>query len=557
MIRILLLAKIYFDGTSFYRSHGPFSHLRKQYPDIEIIDGSFDGKVFDWAALAQVDVLFMQRPSQEHDVTIMKLANYAKIPVIIDYDDDYINIPKTNPRSFLYMNETRQAIIRECLERADCITVSTPALLEVYGQIVSKDKIKIVPNGYDDFLFSDEPYLGPRQKIICWRGGDTHEADLLTVKDQIVRLIKKFSDYKWAFMGYTPEWITKDLEIPKEQLLLFTFQDIYQYFDTLVSMRPEIAIVPLESNQFNFSKSNISSLEFTLAGALTIAPKWDKFIDSGCITYTDQDDFEKTVTATIEIKDKKAVYQNVLGFIKKYSLLEINKQRYDIIKELLAQNKNTKFSPTIMTKKPMTDREYYEHCLKRGLIQENDEFAKKHHALADYLIKRLDPDSAVDFGCGPGAVVERLLQQNVKCWGMDKNEHFIEYFKMRNPVNEIWVNQADITEELTMDQPFDLAISINVFESINKSDEWWNGFIALLATKFKYFYFASSPFYLGDRNDQRQNNVNIRRFEKWKELFEANGWRFLENPKQIAHYDLLFQSYTIVPEDESNMRVLE
>lgn len=558
MIRILLLSAIKFDGTSFYRGIGPFAHLRKMFGDVEIIDADvaqIKDTVIDWTNVSQVDVFFMQRPSQDHEATLMKLANYAKVPIIADYDDDYCNIPSTNPRAPLYMNETRQAIIRECLERADCITVSTPAIAQAYGQIVSKDKIIVVPNGYDPTLFSDQPYLGPRQKIIAWRGGDTHEADLLTVKDQILRLIKRFPDYKWAFLGYTPEWITSDLEIPHDQLILFTFQDIHQYFDTLNSMRPEIAIVPLQDNAFNHGKSNISALEFGLAGTLTIAPKWDKFIDSGCITYTDAEDFERQVVATIELKDKKTVYQNALGFVKKFSLAEINKQRYNIIKEVLEKKKNTKFYPTIMKKTPMTDLEYYQHCLKRGLIQENENYAKAHHALADWLVTRLDPEDAVDFGCGPGAVIERLLQQNVKAFGLEKNEYFVEYFITRNPVHELRVNRMDFShDELKLDKPFDLAIAIHVFETIDKSDEWWNEFIKMLSTKFKYFYLVSTPYYLGERNDQRQHHVNIRRFEKWKELFEAQGWKYLENPKQIAAYDLLFESKAFI---ETEMTVLE
>lgn len=554
MTRILLLSAIKYDGTSFYRGIGPYSHLRRQYQDIEIVDADvaqIAGTVIDWTNLAQADVFVMQRPSQNHEATLMRLANSAKIPIIADYDDDYVNIPPTNPRHSLYMNETRQAVIRECLERADRITVSTPAIADAYGKIVSKDKIIVVPNGYDNYLFSDQPYLGARQKIIAWRGGDTHEADLLTVKDQIIRLIKRYNDYRWAFLGYTPRWLTEDLEIPKEQLMLYTFQDIHQYFETLTSLRPEIAVVPLEDNLFNQAKSNISALEFTLAGAITIAPNWDKFRATGCVPYGNDrldDDgkvtFEDAVEGVINLsrQAKENFYLDALNKTRNFSLNQINKQRYDIIKDLTS-SETRKFYPTISKREPLTDNEYYLHCLKSGLTQEDEGYAKRHHNLADWLVKRLDPDSAVDFGCGPGAVVERLLQNNVKCWGLDKNEHFIEYFRMRNPVNDIWVNHADFTTDaLEVDKPFDLAISINAFENIDKDDEWWDEFIRLLSTKFKYFYFSSNPFYSGPKEDQRLSHVNIRRVEKWRELFEANGWRYLENPNQIVHYDQLFES---------------
>lgn len=544
MIKILVHCSIYFDGTSFYRGLGPFSHLRKKYSDIEIVDGSTENSVYDWAKILQADILFMQRPSQAFEVQIIKLAKSAKIPIICDWDDIYTDIPKTNPRHDLYMNETRQALIKECLELADVITVSTPAIAEAYGQIVSKDKIVVVPNGYDELLFNDEPYLGERQKIICWRGGDTHEADLLSVKDQILRLIKNHPNYKWAFIGYTPRWLTENLEIPQDQILLFTFQDVMQYFDSLMTLRPEIAIVPLEENQFNYAKSNISSLEFTLAGAITIAPNWDKFRQTGCIGYEETRTFEECVELIINSNDdqKWIHYANALDSIRKFSLSEVNKIRYNIITTLM-NTESRKFHPDATTKEPMTDHQYYEYCLKTGLTQENENYAKTHHKLADWLRARLSPDTAVDFGCGPGAVMERLLQNNVKCFGLDKNEHFIEYFRTRNPVHEERINQMDFRDQtLETDKPFDLAISINAFENIDKSEIWWEYFIQLLSTKFRYFYFASSPFSSGMHEDQRLSRVNIRRVEKWRELFEDNGWKYLENPNQIAHYDQLFES---------------
>lgn len=544
MIKILVHCSIYFDGTSFYRGLGPFSHLRKKYPDIEIVDGNIENSVYDWAKVLQADILFMQRPSQAHELTIMKLAKSAKIPVWSDYDDDYINIPPTNPRYDLYMNETRQAIIRECLEVADCISVSTPSIKEAYGKVISKEKIKIVPNGYDNYLFSDQPYLGPRQKIICWRGGDTHEADLLSVKDQILNLIKYRPDYKWAFIGYTPRWITENLEISHDRILLYTFQDIMTYFETLAYLRPEIAIVPLENNQFNHGKSNISALEFTLAGALVVAPGMDKFRETKSFIYNGAQDFERLIDAVIasDSHDKMKAYADSLEAVKKFSLDKINEIRYGIVKELTASQLR-RFYPSISRRKALTDREYYEYCLKSGLTQENAGYAKPHHSLADWLIKRLNPDTVVDFGCGSGAIVERLLQNNVKCWGLDKNEHFVEYFRIRNPVHEERLKHMDFSEtNLETDKPFDLAISINAFETIDKSEDWWGEFIKLLSTKFKYFYFASNPFYSGALEDQRLNHVNIRRVEKWRELFENNGWRYLENPNQIVHYDQLFQS---------------
>lgn len=548
MTKILLIAAIPFDGTSFYRGFGPFSHLQRHYRDIEIVNGNVKDFLFQWDTIMQSDVVVLQRPSQEYDLNIIKIAKQCRRPVLVDYDDDILHIPETNPRHGLYYAEMRQSIVKECLELADLITVSTPAIKQSYSEIVSADKIQVIPNGYDEDIFSDELYTGPRQKIIAWRGGDTHEKDLLDVKDQILRLIKKYPDYQWAFLGKHPEWVIQDLSIPREQIMLFGFQDIMTYYETLANLRPEIAIVPLEDNKFNHGKSNISAIEFTLTGAITIAPDWDKFRDTGCVVYGDdkltlEDGVELIINSNLE--QKRIYYEKALHDVKKFSLYNINKHRYDLIKSL-AETIPQKIYPSVAQAIPFTPEESYLYCLKRGFIQENENYAKAHHTLAEWLQEFCKVESAVELGCGPGAIVEQLLRLNVVTTGIDMNEHMVAYFKQRNPVYEAFVHHGDFVKQFDAgEEIMDLVISIEVFEHIAMSDEEWNTFIKYLAEHFRWFYFTSTPYHTTETFDIQWGHVNIRRYEKWRELFESNGWKFHSNPQKIVPWDMLLKSELI------------
>lgn len=552
-MKILILHPIKLDGTSFYRAHGPFAHLQRMYPEIEVIDASSEEFVISWTSLVSVDLIFLQRPSTEHELTVIKIAKKALRPVWVDYDDDYFNIPSTNPRAELYGDPTRQSMVKECMELSDVITVSTPALKKSIDQVVPGKNIIVLENAFDPSLFANVRYVGPRNKIILWRGGDTHAQDLLTVKDQILRAIKTYPEYKWAFMGYCPLWITEDLDIPADQIMLYDFMDIMTYFDILMQLRPEILIVPLEQNAFNEGKSNISWIEGTLAGAAVLAPNMEKF-RKGCALYNTPDEFEamlqllisdQTVRREYYTKSQKAIP----------NLQEVNIQRLQVA--YLLQSLDRRLKPTEVHPKSFTDLEIFEYAMKRGHIQENPGYTEGHHKLAEWLQKTYNIENMVEFGCGPGAVIEKFLMLNVVAHGLDINPHMLDYFVERNPVFSEYVKLCDFTKDFKATDVFDLGVSIEVFEHISMPEEDWDAFITMLAKHFRWFYFTSTPYHTSEEFDTQWNHVNLRRYEKWKELFERNGWEWTGNPRQIVKWDMMLKSRLADVVTENVMEVVK
>lgn len=540
MIKILLHCPIASDATSFYRGFGPFNRLEKDNPEIQIVNGS-DNFEYNWHTLQNIDIIFLQRPSTSECLNIIMMAKRHNKPVWIDYDDDYIKIPKTNPRHDLYKDNIRQVQIRECMQLADVITVSTEYIKNcIEEEVKTKAEIIILPNATDFRLFTSSPV--PKNKIVLWRGGDTHVRDVEVYEDAVKECFDKHPEYTWVFYGHKFDWMIKhamESGCPG-RIQTYEFTDLMGYFKNIMQIRPEIMIVPLEDNDFNRAKSTISWQEGTMAGATVMASALPEFINSkGCAVFENQEEFIKafeTLATSQEVR-KELFIESIKNIP---NLSNINKKRLEIIESIRLNRK--KFAPRLVEIEPWDDKIFFEHALLFGNIQEIEQYKSGHHRVADWLINKLAPESMIEFGCGPGPMLERFLINNVPSLGLEINDYFIEYFQQRNPVFEDRIMKCDFANQEFDLEATDLGISIEVFEHIDKPEEWWNEFILKLAKQMKYFYFSSTPNQSSVEFDKQWGHVNVRQIEAWIDLFERNGWKLIEKPKQICSWDLLFES---------------
>lgn len=544
-MRILVHAPMPNDGTSFYRALGPFSHLQKKYPDIEVINGSGPGTEYSWSTLLNIDIVFLQRPSMPDSLEIIKVAKLNKKIVWIDYDDDYINIPVTNPRHDLYNNPARQAKIKACMTQADIITVSTPEIEKSIRENYNLEcSIYVVPNAFDPNIFYSTPGTHHHNKVILWRGGDTHVKDVEIYKDAIVTCFDKYPEYTWVFYGHNFPWMTEHALAMGQpgRVKNYEFKDLMQYFNNLMEILPEIMIVPLEDNIFNRGKSNISWIEGTLAGATVMATALPEFGNSaGCVMFHDEKSFIDSFSA-LASSEKLRESQYLESIVNIPSLDEVNKMRLGISQMVMHRHKEKLSPKKISHVEQWDDKRFFEYCLANGHIQENTAYMEGHHAVADWLIKKLNPETMVEIGCGPGAMLERFIVNNVQATGIELNDHMIEYFQSRNPNFADFIQKVNITQDGLDFDLTDLGISIEVFEHIDMPEEWWDEFIKKLGKKFKHFYFSSTPYNANPTFDKQWGHINVRQDIGWINLFERNGWKLIERPQQICQWDMLFKS---------------
>lgn len=554
MIKILALSPIKEDGTSFYRGFGPLNHLAKTH-DVQITNGAAGTEV-SWDLITQFDLVFLQRPSTLTEVQVMELAKRCNRPILIDYDDDYLNIPTTNPRHDLYADKHRVQQIRRIIDLADFIIVSTLSIKENIHKATGKDRnrIQVVPNAVDETLFEIAPLKSINHRdVVLWRGGDTHGADVDMYLDKMVELYNDFPRLKWAFMGHAPKNLLS--RIDGKRIMLYPFDEIMKYFEWLFELRPMLTLVPWEDNTFNRGKSNCVWLESTMAGAPVVFPKWSTEFVEGMVGYNDPDSFYKAAYALLSDLENREFYYNLSQetLSNRFTLGRVNSVRMNVIEQLLkdsvADGKLGVNHPKY-TVEPVqyTDKQFFDYTWEKMWNQDFDQYLKGHHETAKWLYEKFTPKSVVDLGCGPGPLVEAFCDLRVpQVKGIELNPHFKKYFDDRNPhYKDSFIEGSFLDLELT--GVFDLGISIEVFEHI--PDDLLVPFIAKMADHFKVFYFSSTPYRSSFKFDQEWGHCNLKPHEAWVKLFEANGFQYVENPNKIILWDALFVS-TRIKEDKT------
>lgn len=324
------------DATSLYRAHGPLNWLEKDREDIELLLGSQNAQDYEWCYTERADILFFQRPSTPTHYKILEAAKSHNIPVWIDYDDDLTCVPQDNPASVVYNTPDAQKAMRLCLEIADHVTVSTEELKTRYSQYRNGKPITVIRNSINLKKYPFPEIRKERQKVILWRGSNTHTGDLMEYADSILEIAKDYPDWKWYFIGYNPWFITDKMKPGAWATGRWTgHQD---YFGLIASHQAPILMVPLKDNAFNQAKSHIAWIEGIWSGASVIAPGWGEWDHYNTKRYVGQKSFKGALKqamheTTTNIDLARAEIRNF------YSLEVANDQRMEVIYNLLGRTK--------------------------------------------------------------------------------------------------------------------------------------------------------------------------------------------------------------------------
>ena len=316
------------DQCSLYRSTGPLKAMERQYPEIEVY--FIDQNQLNWGSLYNLDVLMLSRPVNENFLKGAKLACVMGKPLWVDFDDDLYCVPWNNGEAYYYNKESTRKIISTIVNMASHVTVSTPELKSI-NEPISR-QISVIPNAWDFEIFSYKSEQKPINKnLITWRGSPTHDPDILCVKDGIISFAKKNPNAKFKFFGAMP-WMLQEIASQIE----YETVDRVQFNAVFWDHHPKLHIAPLENNRFNRAKSNISWIEGTHAGAVTIAcdlPEWDRPGIAKCepkhfgemldLMFNNDDLCDDSYSLSTEY-----IKQNL-------DLKKVNHQRYDVLMGLI------------------------------------------------------------------------------------------------------------------------------------------------------------------------------------------------------------------------------
>jgi hypothetical protein len=323
IIRVGAVINAPLGACSYYRSIGPYSKIENVF--FNILDKG------NWSVYSNIDILYLERPVLQPFIDGIELAKSFNIPVIIDFDDDLFNIPKYNPAYNFYLKKQTRDNIKKACNLADVITVTTPRLQKLYSEW--NDNVILIENSWNDINFPFEIKNASENKIINWRGSATHRDDLLSYKNGILNSSLKLNDWKWSWMGKDIDFITNHVK----NKILFEESEIIKYFNNLFNLSPAIQIVPLENNIFNEGKSNISWIEATWAGAVTVGPNLPEWNRPGIVRVSNNKEFEESILELSNDYELRNKYWNESKkFITDNLLIRnINNKRKDLLKTLL------------------------------------------------------------------------------------------------------------------------------------------------------------------------------------------------------------------------------
>lgn len=333
------------DSTSWYRGHGVFGELVREGVSIE------NGSQISWCELVGKDAVFFQRPFlEQHKNVITRIIKQNHKPIIVDYDDLLVGIPEDNQFVRRYKTEKYEQMYEEILNLADGVILSTEYMKNYLQEqkILRHDRVKVINNGFNDYIFDYTYNFSNYNKTILWRGTSTHCVDLKEYETTIRKLASDHSDFTFLFIGYCPESLQK-----KSNISHIPATDVIAYMNSIKQLKPSILFTPLLDIPFNRAKSNIAKIEGTWAGAVSLSmegfSEWTWNNNTEYYFKNGEDLYSKMTTLIRKVRDKdpslETEYKFNYDYIKNNLMLSrLNRERKRYIEEVISgytSNKNT------------------------------------------------------------------------------------------------------------------------------------------------------------------------------------------------------------------------
>ena len=215
-----------------------------------------------------------------------RVRKYAGIPMVMDFDDHYRSVPKYNVASTSHHPmSTSSRTTNVQMSVADACTVSTQHLADFYR--VDCRSMTVLPNCVDpedSGPFPVDPARKDDNSIrIMFAGGIARYGDLLECKEAVERIMDEFPQVRLFFMGCFPDWAVKwckDSRNPKNNRSFSVHWARFPDFRQVLAWGGfDIALAPLETNEFNLCKSNLKYLDYSMAGIPGVYSSIDTYAD--------------------------------------------------------------------------------------------------------------------------------------------------------------------------------------------------------------------------------------------------------------------------------------
>ncbi len=261
---VVLASHADWHGCGHYRILLPFKAMSNELR----VEGGVKFHDFHFTDVARIqpDVIVLQG-AWLNDGILTQIRRYREITgakVVLEFDDYLPNIPTRSVyRKKASQGWTRK--MRRAIEQVDWLVVSTPVLAQEYAEF--HEDIRVALNGLPPEWWGGlegRRRMGRKMRV-GWAGGISHTGDLAEIRSVVKDLQ---GEVEWVFMGMKPDDVACEFHpgVP-----------IDQYPTKLAALNLDLAVVPLELNQFNRSKSNLRLLELGACGVPVICTDIDPY----------------------------------------------------------------------------------------------------------------------------------------------------------------------------------------------------------------------------------------------------------------------------------------
>ena len=210
----------------------------------------------------EVDALLFH--NAVHDYALDALRRYREVKgafVVLGEDDLMTALPPKNPYSKTVYKDIRRRLRRAC-ELADRVVVTTEPLAEALRRY--SDDVRVVPNGLPFEIWGSllrTRRRGGRPRV-GWAGASQHLGDLGLLCEVVEATA---TEVDWVFFGMCPDFLQPHVREVHDPVAF----DAYP--GQLASLGLDLALAPLELNDFNRCKSSLRLLEYGVLGWPVIA----------------------------------------------------------------------------------------------------------------------------------------------------------------------------------------------------------------------------------------------------------------------------------------------
>lgn len=250
------------DASSFYRLVEPAAVLVERGYDVECIQ--LGGKAGFVAVNPETtSTVVVNRPIQADMATVVEDLVKLGVRVVVDMDDDFDHIRSTHS---MYGIDTTH-LHRAC-KAASVVTVTTPALLGVYGY----GHGVVVPQAIPARYLGVENAISHYGLWVGWSGTVTsHPGDLQASEGGIAKFLRENIDTaSLAYVGpFNQRPAVKRALKWRGPVFCHGWVPLSKYPEAIAQF--DVGVVPLESCTFNDAKSCLKGLELAALGVPFVA----------------------------------------------------------------------------------------------------------------------------------------------------------------------------------------------------------------------------------------------------------------------------------------------